>query len=233
MLRVRPIHYTPHVGQWARLLTALGLIELPTCGGHREFAAVGGKVRLVKSVVPRTELGFEIRDLDKFADWTRSDGTPVTITGDGGSRAGQITGPDGLSFLAEPVEPGDPSAGAEPNLMVLALWNTPDVAGASATLSNIGARPDIGSDAGTGAQFSAKNGGLVATREGSEPVAALSFEYAGEAGALLGILHSRGLEATLVDEDHVRTILVPDPEGDHVRINERLRDLNGCTGHAG
>lgn len=141
MLRVRPIHHTPHVEEWARLLTTLGLIELPASGGHGEFAAAGGKIRLLDSGMPWTELGFEIRDLDKFADWTRSDGTPVTITGDGSSRAGRITGPDGLSFLAEPVTPGDPSAGTEPGLIVLALWNTPDVSGASATLRNIAPAP--------------------------------------------------------------------------------------------
>ncbi|GAA4366901.1 VOC family protein [Paeniglutamicibacter cryotolerans] len=229
MLRVRPIHHTPHVEEWARLLTTLGLIELPASGGHGEFAAAGGKIRLLDSGMPWTELGFEIRDLDKFADWTRSDGTPVTITGDGSSRAGRITGPDGLSFLAEPVTPGDPSAGTEPGLIVLALWNTPDVSGASATLRNIGARPDTTSDAGTWEQFRAKNGGLVAAHAGSEPGAALSFEYAGAAQKLLDILHSRGIDATLVDEAHGRTVLVPDPDGTLLRISERL---HGHTGHA-
>lgn len=231
MLRVRPIHHTPHVESWAALLGTLGLVECSRSPQGCEFAAAGGKIRLLQANAPRTELGFEIRDLDKFADWTRSDGTPVEIIEDKTGRAGSITAPDGLHFLAEPVEPGDPSAGAEPDLIVMALWNTPDVPGSSTTLRNIGARPDITSEAGTWAQFSAKNGGLVAAHAGSETGVSVSFEYAGEAADLLEILRTRGLDATLVDEAYGRTVLVPDPDGNQLWINERQRDLHGYQAH--
>lgn len=230
MLRVRATLNTQLIGEWAQLLTTLGLVELQPQSGYREFAAAGGKIRLTEAAIPRTELGFEVRDLDKFASWTRSDGTAVELLDSGDTRSGQITGPDGLSFIVEPVEDSDPSVGAEPGLSVLVLWNTPDLPGASRTLLNIGARPDITPTSGSWAQFAAKNGGLVAAHVGAEAHAALSFEYAGEAQTLCNDLRSRGLVATLLDTTSGRSVLVPAPDGEPLWINERQQGLHGNTG---
>ncbi|MGB9034664.1 MAG: hypothetical protein WCC45_09120 [Paeniglutamicibacter sp.] len=249
MLRVRPTLHTPHVAQWARLLTALGLREMPVLPANlaapgtvqRCYAADAGRILLQDSATFHTELVFEVRDLEKFAQWTIGDGTPVTMLpaphGDGPRAQARITAPDGLSFTALAVDPlateGTPpdTAGADGQLAVLALWNTPDVPGAQATLANIGAKPDTFSHEGAWAQYRAKHGGLVAAHAGQDPRVELSLEYSGKLEALAGQLPSAGFESQLVDETYGRTLLVEHPDGGSLWINERQRDLYGYTRH--
>lgn len=249
MLRVRPTLHTPHVSLWAQLLTALGLKEMPmlpaTCAapgtGQRCFAADAGRILLQESATFHTELVFEVRDLERFAQWTISDGTPVMMLpaphGDGTRALARITAPDGLSFSALAVDPlateGTPpdTAGAEEQLAVLALWNTPDVPGAQATLANIGAKPDTTSNGGTWAQFRAKHGGFVAAHAGQAPGVELSLEYSGKLEALANRLSAAGFEALLADEAYGRTLLVEHPDGAQLWINERQRDLYGYLRH--
>ncbi len=249
MLRARPTVHTPHVSQWAQLLTALGLREMPvlpaTGAPHgiaqRCFAADAGRILLQHSATFHTELVFEVRDLEKFAQWTIDDGTAVTVLpaphGDGTGALARITAPDGLSFTALAVDPlateGTPPdmAGTEDQLAVLALWNTPDAPGAQTTLANIGAKPDATSHGGARAQYRAKHGGFVAAHTGLVPGVELSLEYSGKLEALASRLSCAGIETQLVDEAYGRTLLVEHPDGVQLWINERHRDLYGYTRH--
>lgn len=249
MLRVRPTLHTPHVSLWARLLTALGLEEMPTLPAtcappgtpQRCFAADAGRILLQESATFHTELFLEVRDLEKFAQWTISDGTPVAMLpaphGDGTRTLARITAPDGLSFTALAVDPlateGTPpeTAGADGQLAVLALWNTPDVPGAKTTLANIGAKPDTTSNGGAWAQYRAKHGGFIAAHSGQVPGLELSLEYSGKLESLADRLSAAGVEAQLVDEAYGRTLLVGHPDGAQLWVNERQRDLYGYSRH--
>lgn len=253
MLRVRPILSTPHEDAWVTLLEALGLQEIsvgtqnsaPEAPQARCFAADSGRVMLHPSSTFHTSLGFEVRDVEKFAQWTISDGTPVrleTIESAAEEPEGQIiahiVAPDGLAFTAVPVDAsltaGTPQASTESltsdaSLSVLALWNTPDVAGSAKTLENIGAKPDTSSISGTWAQFRAKHGGYVAAHSGSTPSTVLSFEYHGDLASYAAGLREAGFETEIVDEAYGRTLLVAHPDGDQLWINERQSDLYGYT----
>ncbi|RAX48815.1 hypothetical protein DQ353_12840 [Arthrobacter sp. AQ5-05] len=247
MLRIRPTLHTPHVSQWARLLTALGLEEMPvlpaTCASpgtaQRCFAADAGRILLQQSAAFHTELVFEVRDLEKFAQWTLDDGTPVDLrtAADGSTALAHVIAPDGLEFTALAVDPlateGTPpvTTGVEEQLAVLALWNTPDVPGAQATLANIGAKPDTTSDGGTRAQYRAKHGGFVAAHAGRAPGVELSLEYSGKLEALADRLSAVGFGTQLADEAYGRILRVEHPDGAELWINERRQDLHGYSRH--
>lgn len=232
MLRVRPIRFTRRPQAWAVLLQALGLAPAADADGWREFDSANGRVALhaasTAHPVGTTQLGFEVGDLDEFARRTREAGSGVVITDEPHGRSAAITGPDGLVLTADVQADRGLSGTVNAALHVLALWMTPDVPGAAATLRNIGARPDIASDSGGWAQFRAKNGGLVAAHAGSAPAAELGFEYDGDVGLMLERLLAAGLAAQLIDESYGRTVRVPDPDGGaELWINERQRDLYG------
>ena len=253
MLRVRPILSTPHEAAWASLLVALGLQEIsagtqasgPNTSRPRCFAAGSGRVMLQPSHTFHTALGFEVRDVEKFAQWTISDGTPVRL--ENVSFAGneseeqviaQIVAPDGLTFTVVPVDPsltaGTPQAapaslGDAVSLSVLALWNTPDVPGTVQTLENIGAKSDTSSNSGNWAQFRAKHGGYVAAHSGGTAATVLSFEYDGDLVSYAAGLQEAGFETEIIDEAYGRTLLVAHPDGDQRWINERQTDLHGYT----
>ncbi|WP_146111956.1 hypothetical protein [Arthrobacter sp. MYb227] len=193
----------------------------------------------------QTSLGFEVRDVEKFAQWTISDGTPVrleTLQSAAEEPEGHIiahlVAPDGLAFTAVPVDasltagtPQPSTAGltSDASLSVLALWNTPDVPGSAKTLENIGAKPDTSSNSGKWVQFRAKHGGYVAAHGGSTPSTVLSFEYDGDLVAYAAGLRNAGFETEIVDEAYGRTLLVAHPDGDQLWINERQSDLHGYT----
>lgn len=253
MLRVRPVLKTPHEDAWVSLLEALGLQEIsigtqssdPETPRPRCFAADSGRVLLQPSSTFQTFLGFEVRDVQKFAQWTISDGTPVRL--ETAQSAGQepeeqvtahLAAPDGMAFTAVPVD-ASITAGTPPtstqdltsgtSLSVLALWNTPDVPGSAKTLENIGAKPDTSSNSGNWAQFRAKHGGYVAVHSGSTPSTVLSFEYDGDLASYAAALRDAGLETDIIDEAYGRTLLVAHPDGDQLWINERQTDLYGYT----
>lgn len=253
MLRVRPILSTPHEDAWAALLEALGLQEIsvgtqspvPETPRSRCFATDSGRVMLQPASTFGTSLGFEVRDVEKFAQWTISDGTPVrleTVQSAAKEPEGHIiahmVAPDGLAFTAVPVDASLTAGTPQPrtaeftndaSLSVLALWNTPDVPGSAKTLENIGAKPDTSSNSGNWAQFRAKHGGYVAAHSGSTPSTVLSFEYDGDLVSYAAGLRDAGYETEIVDEAYGRTLLVAHPDGDQLWINERQSDMYGYT----
>lgn len=243
MLRVRPILRTPHATSWAALFLALGLREISLAPEARVndtqqprcFAANGGRVMLQLSDSFHTDLGFEVRDVEKFAQWTIDDGTPVRLDT---QNIAHIIAPDGLAFTAEPVDPsvtdGTPPPATETpesldSLSVLVLWNTPDIPGVVSTMTNIGAKEDTSSENGNWAQFRAKHGGYIAAHLGNEVRSELSFEYDGALETLGARLQDSGIDSEILDEAYGRTLLVPHPDSGQLWINERQSDLYGYT----
>lgn len=253
MLRIRPTIHTPQASRWADLLITLGLREmtrLPATGSpagtaKRCFAADAGRILLEQATGFNTELVFEVRDLERFVQWTIGDGTPVTLRPApetiGSEPLAFIAATDGLVFTALAVDPSDAAGtprneasaapGPEGQLSVMALWYTPDVPGAQATLANIGAKPDTISDSGNWAQYRAKHGGYVAAHSGTEASIELSLEYAGKLEVLAKTVSAAGITGHLVDEAYGRTLLVEHPDGGQLWINERQQDLYGYDRH--
>ncbi|MFJ6416756.1 hypothetical protein [Paeniglutamicibacter sp. NPDC091659] len=238
MLRVRPILHTPHAAEWAALFTALVLGEIRVAGtdlatalgvsGGRCFAADAGRILLADSDSFATRLGFEVRDVQKFAQWTISDGTPVLMeteeTASGSVEVAKIVAPDGVSFSARPVDPlltaGTPEApGLESHgLAVVARWGTPNIAGATSTLANIGAKPDA-ADAATGrARYRAKHGGYVDVRENDVPEVGFTLEYTGAASALEERLARAGYEVLVRDQGPHTVLSVGHPDSGLLQV---------------
>ena len=213
MLRVRPTRYTSALPQLRGLLESLGLVATEEENGWTTMDSASGRILL--RPVPAgaagdgvTAFGVEIRDAEQFARRTLEDGgTAVLEDGLGGPRV-RVTGPDGLSFLAEPTQHGAQCADADPAVAVRLEWLTPDVPGALATLSSIGARPRTAHAAPEpalaapavqpgaepiGTEFIAKNGGVFAALPAPVPaVSGIVLEYDGDLAALGARLASEG-----------------------------------------
>ncbi|MFL4474250.1 hypothetical protein ACIPVK_09650 [Paeniglutamicibacter sp. MACA_103] len=231
MLRVRPVVNTAHAAAWAELLLALGLAELRhDTAGERCFAAASGRVVIRPAQAFAIDLGFEVRDLEKFAQWTRSDGTEVLLRRAEAGPIGHITADDGLEFTATPVD-ANVTAGSGPapagSLGVLAVWNTPDVTGSAQTLRNIGAVQSPGGPGAPGAHFRAKHGGYVEVRAAGTAGVDLEFGIHGDAGELAARLAAAGLDSRFAAGAHGRTLLVPHPDGGDLRITERHHPADG------
>jgi hypothetical protein len=72
MLRVRPVHFTSHLEQWARLLTDIGMVKTAGNGSWQEFDAGSGRLALqaVENGSPAdgtTAFGVEVGNLEEFA----------------------------------------------------------------------------------------------------------------------------------------------------------------------
>ncbi|WP_411734662.1 hypothetical protein [Paeniglutamicibacter sp.] len=239
MLRVRPVLNTPHAGAWAEMLLSLGLAELDyATAGERCFAADSGRVVVRTAPAFAIELGFEVRDLDKFAQWTRSDGTEVLLLPAAGTPGtpdaglvGQITADDQLVFTATPVDAGVTAGSgleaARAPLGVLAVWNTPDLPGAAQTLRNIGARDSPISQGGSGTHFRAKNGGYVDLRASGSAGVELEFGIDGDPGELAARLAAAGRQPRFAAGAHSRILLVPHPDGGDLPIAERHHHADG------
>lgn len=232
MLRVRPILHTPHADEWAALFTALGLGEIRVAGTDlatalgvsvgRCFAADAGRILLAESDAFGIQLGFEVRDVQKFAQWTISDGTPVLMATEaaagGAVEVAQIVAPDGVSFNARPVAPlvtaGTPeTAGLRPHgLAVVARWGTPDVFGATSTLANIGAKPEPANPAEGRARYRAKHGGYVDVHENDLTEIEFSLEYTGSASDLEERLALAGYEVLVLDHGTPMGLSVRHPD---------------------
>lgn len=259
MLRVRPIHYTSRMDSFKSLFTALGLTIAADHDSWVEFDAGSGRLGLHWAEPGSAEdgtssLGFEVRDLDEFIRRTVEAGTTVEIHEAGHGTAARITAGDGTVFLADAAghaseaangtgasasasasdsdtgagtgAPGDP----DPALSVLPLWMTPDVGSARKVLGDIGARPRIVSDSGAWADFTAKNGGLVAVHHGENPGVGLSFEYDGELEVLQRRLAGSDIDAKIIDENFGRSLRLPNPDGrDEIWVNQKQSDLHGYT----
>ena len=208
MLRVRPTRYTSALPQLRGLLESLGLVATEEGNGWTTMDSSGGRI-LLRSVTAGstgaagdgvTVFGVEIREPEEFARRTLEDGgSAVLEDGNGGQRV-RVTGPDGLTFLAEPSQHSAPCADADPAVAVRLEWLTPDVPGALATLASIGARPRTAHAAPEpalaapavqpgaeplGTEFTAKNGGVLAALPAPVPaVSGIVLEYDGDLAAL-------------------------------------------------
>ncbi|OUM43436.1 VOC family protein [Arthrobacter sedimenti] len=226
MLRVRPVISTSDLAGGAGFLRALGLsaAEDPAPdGSYAVFDAGSGRLAL-RSCTPggpedgTTALAFEVGDVREFARRTSEAGTCVELSGEHGLVA-RVIAPDGTSLPAEtgPRETGSPAS----PLVVLALWQTPDVASAVRVLKDMGARPRSSSDAGTRHHFSTKNGGFVAVHHAERPAMEAAFEYDGDVRDLSANLTAAGFGPVVAGESHEQSLRVRAPWGAEVRINER------------
>lgn len=239
MIISRPVQYTSRVDEYRALLRALGLVELPTeaeTGGPdvwTVFQAGSGRVALhaVDAGDPLdggAALGIETDELDAVAGrLARASGVEVHRFARSDGKAIEAVAADGQHLFLLAPTPGLVAAEV-PELAALALWVTPDVAGAADVLSALGLRGTVASDGGGWYQASADGGGLVAAHDGTAASAQLSFEYDGDVQALQGRLEAHGIGCALVDESYGRTLLVDRPDGgDPLWVNERQTDLYG------
>ena len=247
MLRVRPILHTPHATEWAALLTLLGFRELRVPAGDlaaglgvatgRCLASDAGRILLADSESFGIRLGFEVRDVRKFAQWTIGDGTPVRLhterLGHAAVEVADIVAPDGTPFDARPVDPlhtaGTPGPGGPTpgGTAVVVRWGTPDLPGATSTLANIGAKPDVGQASGDGetGRYRAKHGGYVEVRASREPTLELHLEYTGTAADLERRLVLAGCDIRQPGGGRHAVLSVAHPDSGRLRVT--------CTGSAG
>ncbi|SEE84844.1 hypothetical protein SAMN04489740_2772 [Arthrobacter alpinus] len=187
MLRVRPVHYTSRIDDFAAELLTQGLRCVENQGGWRVFDSGSGKVG-VHAVDAgsagdgTTDLGFEVRDCEIFVRRTLEDGTAAELIESAHGTSARVTAPDGFTFLADPSTDLRLPADDTP-LAVTVVWRTPDIAAANKVLSNIGARL-VAEHPGGGSLFRAKNGGFVTTAAGA--VSGVELERFHRSGAALG-----------------------------------------------
>jgi hypothetical protein len=180
MLRVRPVHYTSRIDEFAVKLETQGLHCVENHGSWRVFDSDSGKVGVHAAEAGSaedgtTDLGFEVRDCEIFVRRTLEDGTQAELVESSLIKSSliksthgitaRVTAPDGFTFLADPSTdlrlPAD-----DPLLAVTVTWRSPDVAAANKVLTDIGARL-VAERPGGGALFRARNGGFVATAAGA------------------------------------------------------------------
>lgn len=250
MLRVRPIHYTSRIDQWARLLTALGMVRTVDDGGWQEFDAGSGRLALHRPVaagegapgeeagqegghgVPdgKTGFGVEVGDLAEFARRTNAAGAeagtaPAELVQARHGETCRITGADGFGFYADKAAHAAQCADADPALAVVEVWFTPDADAAARTLRDMGARLRPAPDADETADFTAKNGGVLMVRPASgAPRAGLGFEYTGDLAVLRDRLAAAGHTVSMTEEAFGRTLHVANPDAADLPENP-----NGAT----
>ncbi|NOJ61945.1 MULTISPECIES: VOC family protein [unclassified Arthrobacter] len=226
MLRVHPLLHTPDPGQLGAGLVALGLAPASQVGGRLVLDAGGGRITLCPSG-PGGEpvtLEFEVGDLNVFAQRTRASGTPAEVVNDpDGVAKVQVSAPS-LSFHAGLGERQLP-AGPDPALTVVTIWRTPDTAGAAEVLGNIGARVRAGTPAAGAVDFLAKNGGVVAVRQGPRQGFEVVFEYAGDLAVLGERVAAADVTGRVTGGD--RQLTVELGAGQQVRVVERPMDDHG------
>lgn len=229
MLRIRPLVHTADLPRAAAFLEALGLTPatdpVPD-DSYAVFDAGSGRVALRACTAGSAEEGsvdltFDVGDVREFARRTAETGTAVHLSEEHGLAA-RVTAPDDVTLLAD-AGPRETGAPVTP-LTVVAVWHSTDREAAVRVLTDIGAKPCIGPEAGTRHDFRAKNGGVVAACKGSHAAVDLAFEYEGEVRHLLPGLIGGGFEPSVVDEGHGRSLCVTAPWGAEVRVSERQRD---------
>ncbi|WP_139346680.1 VOC family protein [Sinomonas mesophila] len=212
MLRVRPTRYTSALPQLRGLFESLGLVATEEGDGWAVLDSAGGRIRLQSVPAGAAEdgatlFGVEIREPREFARRTLEDGGDAVLEDSHGGPRVRVTGPDGLTFLAEPTAHAAQCADADPAVAVRLEWLTPDVPGALATLASIGARPRAthASEPAPaapavqpraeplGTEFTAKNGGVLAALPAPVPaVGGIVLEYDGDLAALGARLAAAG-----------------------------------------
>lgn len=183
MLRVRPVHFTSVLDEYAAHLETQGMRCVENHGDWRVFDSGNGKVavRLAEAgsaMDATTVLGFEVRDHEIFVRRTLEDGTQAELVESRHGSTARVTAPDGLSFLADPVTDLALPDPASP-LSVTAMWHAPDPAAANKVLADIGAK-HVQDYPGGGALFRAKNGGFVATIQGGANAVELEIMHDGD-----------------------------------------------------
>jgi hypothetical protein len=212
MLRVRPIHSTSRPDAWEPLLGALGMIKTVDDGDWREFDAGSGRLALhrVPDGSPEdgtTVFGVEVGDLAEFARRTVADGTRAEVVEAPHGTTVQVTAKDGFAFFADKAAHGAVCADADAALAVVGTWLAPDVETAAQELRNIGARPRR--DTPDGADFTTKNGGILAVRAAAEAAGGpVEFEYDGGLDGVRERLAAAGV--TVRSEDGALVITTPD-----------------------
>lgn len=220
MLRARPLHFTSRLEHWTGVLAALGLAKVVDQGDWLEFDAGSGRLALHAAAHGSPEdgttvFGVEVGILEEFARRTREDGTQADVTEASHGTTVQVTAKDGFQFLADQAQrAGDgtwaTSGQADPALVVVATWVSPDVDGSARELRNIGARPRTSDD--EAATFTAKNGGILRVVHGSAAGSGdLAFEYDGDLELLLGRLTEAKVEARISED--VLYVANPDAVG--------------------
>lgn len=228
MLRVHPLLRTPDPGQLGAGLAALGLTRAASSDGRLVLNAGGGRI----TVCPpgpsggSTTLEFEVGDLDVFAERTRASGTAADVVNDPDGVAKVRVSAPRLTFHAWLGERQLP-AGPDPALTVVTIWRTPDAAGAAEVLANIGARVRAGTPVAGAVDFLAKNGGVVAVREGPLQEFEVAFEYAGDLAVLTGRLSATGFTGRITGTDGDRHLVMERGPGLPLRVAERPTDDGG------
>jgi hypothetical protein len=223
MLRVRPVHFTSRIEEWEQLFTDLGMVKTLDDGNWREFDAASGRIALQHTPADAgndgtTSLAVEVGDVEEFARRTNlaaseMGNTPAELIPADVGDSCRITGGDGFSFMADKATHWAQCADADTGLAVVGVWFTEDTAGATATLSSIGARFRPVPDADETADFTAKNGGVLMVRPGSGPArSGFGFEYDGDLDALRQRLTSAGHKVTLTEEAFSRSLHVANPD---------------------
>lgn len=184
MLRIRPVHFTSTIDEFAAELQAQGLHCVENHGNWRVFDSGNGKVGVHAAEAGSaedgtTELGFEVRDCEIFVRRTRQDGTDAELVDSRHGTTARVTAPDGFTFLADPSTDLSLAAHDAP-LAVTATWRTPTPEVANKVLADIGAR-FVAERPGGGALFRTKNGGFVATAAGE--VSGVELEITRQTGA--------------------------------------------------
>ena len=251
MLRIRPTLRTGHAAGWSELFLALGLREmtqLPATAGsksnnNRCFAADAGRILVQDASDAGTELHFEVRDLEIFARWTISDGTPVTLIpaapGSAGPTVAHITAPDSVKFTALAVDPLD-TDGTPPeltgsaenprgNLTVLIRWHTPDPSGIKKTLQNIGAKSYAHSPDAASVQYRAKHGGRIEVCPGESSRIELALAYAGDLETLVERVSKTSIGYRIHEDNASRVMFVQHPDHGYLRIVESNADVGEQT----
>ncbi len=182
MLRVRPVHFTSRIDEFAAELEGGGLRCTENHGSWRVFDSGSGKVGVHAAEAGSPEdgttvLGFEVRDCEIFVRRTVQDGTAAELVDSRHGSTARVTAPDGFTFLADPSTDLHLPGPASPD-SVTAIWHTPDPVAANTVLANIGATFERDLVDG-GALFRARNGGFVATAKGAVSGVELQLKHDG------------------------------------------------------
>lgn len=145
------------------------------------------------------------------------------------------TAPTGTGTPADVSAAGVP--GAPGGISVLPLWMTSDMTGAVAALLAVGLRERMASDNGAWVDLSAgAAGGLVAAHllevgadPSPRPYVTLSFEFDGDPELLAEHLQRNGFDASVLDENYSRVVILPDPDDpdQQIWLNQAQQDLYG------
>lgn len=239
MITARPIRFTSDIAAHRRILEALGATRVTESDGWIGYAVGSGRLALHDAAGSdrssgTTVLGWEVDDLDAWAQRAGAAGVSVTVGETDHGLAATVIAPDGTTFTVDPAAEALTPPPADRRVSVLPIWVTDQVQAARDVLLGIGAVARLVADSEVWSDFSCDGGGLAAVHraeQGAEPAAdvELAFEYDGDVEELVPVLQAAGVAAILIDETYSRTLQVanPDRQGSTIWINQRQADLYG------